>query len=180
MRRAIKDLAIALILLTLCGCATDQLYRQPTDALYPTNRSTSNLFNDLTSKLHKYQYKVVSEDKSVGILLTAPRQFSFTSNGQRVLATQTAQIRQEGGAVKLRLSYKCNYSGDGTTFVPCLVNDQEAESKIGLVDHAFMNMVKPLLRRRLPAAVASKASDPLPKVSSKSKNPWASWGAAAQ
>ncbi len=165
-------IVVAILALVLDGCASSPRFRPATQALLPTNRGVSQFFHDLSTKLRQHKYKIVNDDPTAGILLTAPRQFSFIDRGRQMVANQRVEIHQEGGAVKLRLSYKCNYSGDGHTFTPCLANDADAVKKIARVDKAFIGLLKPILRR---PQTGHKTAQPAAK-----HNPWTSWGAAAQ
>lgn len=145
----IKSLALSALLLFLfgflAGCAANSNYLKPTQVLLSTDRSTSQIFSDLRTKLGKYKYKIALEDRSVGLLVSEPRQFSLDHNGQKIEAQQTVQIRQEGGSVKVRLSYACDYTGD-RKFTPCLADDPEDNQKISRLNRGLIRLVTQALK----------------------------------
>ncbi len=149
MPHQIKILALPVLLMLifcrLTGCAANSDYLKPTQVLLSTDRSTSQIFSDLRTKLGKYKYKIALEDQGIGLLVTEPRQFSFTHNGERIAAQQTVQIRQEGGSVKVRLSYTCDYASD-RKFTPCLANDTEDNQKILRLNRGLIHLVMQSLK----------------------------------
>ena len=175
-----------LVLLTAAmftGCATGSLYRRPTKILLPTDQSTSQVFRNLGEKIAQYHYKIAVEDMNVGLLVTAPRQFSFMHDGRKILARQVVQVRQEGGAVKLRLAYDCAYQGN-QIFSPCLADDADANRKISHIDRGFIALVKHALRGsdnvvETPAPI-SRTTASAPKTVAPKSNPFSDWGTAAQ
>jgi hypothetical protein len=56
-------------------------------------------------------------------------------------------IRQEGGSVKLRIIYDCNYSGDGRTYEVCYITDDQATAKIKRIEPALVDVIRPLLMK---------------------------------
>ncbi len=165
------------------GCATESPYREPTRILLPTDLSTSQIFHNLHDRIALYKYKIAFEDMNVGLLVTAPRQFSFMSGDRKILARQVVQVRQEGGAVKLRLSYACAYK-NAQTFSPCLANDADANQKISHIDRGFITLVKKTIRGSSNVAYTPaptpRAPAATPKVTAAKSNSFSDWGAAAK
>jgi hypothetical protein len=150
----ILGLSFALI---LCSCATPMTPREPSEYLLTTDMASTILLKDVKAKLEENKYKIRKFDIGAGLLLTEPRKFSFEKNGKKIAANQSLQLRQEGGSVKLRIAYSCNYTGD--TFVTCHAQDQEAAAKINRVEPALVEMIRPLLVKHAASAEAAAPED---------------------
>jgi len=141
-------IAAALILAVISNCAHQQTPRAPSDYLLTTDRGVTELLRDVRAKLQENKYRIRREDAAAGLLVTYPRRFSFNSDGNKVLARQTVEVRQEGGSVKLRIIYDCSYDGSGKKFSPCFKEDAAAMTKISRLEPALVELIKPALQRR--------------------------------
>src|SRR5690606_22635624 len=86
-------------------------------------------------KANKYQIKKV--DTVVGLLVTEPRKFPVVRGEDKTYAEQLIQIRQEGGSLKLRFTYKCQ---NGDNYKPCGQSDQELRAKVARVERAIIKL----------------------------------------
>jgi hypothetical protein len=148
------------------GCASRPVGRDPSEYLLTTDRDAQSLLKDIRTALEGKKYKIRKEDPSAGLLVAAPRKFSFEREGTKVTARQVVNLRQEGGSVKLRIVYECNYAGDGQTFDVCYVSDNEATAKINRVEPALLDVIRPFLMKHANSAEEAKGFEE-------------DWGAAA-
>jgi hypothetical protein len=146
----------------IASCATEPKLRAASEYLFSTDKGTSILFGDLKDSLDHHKYKMEKQDDTAGILLMAPKVFSFQSGPNKVFVRQVVQMRQEGGSLKIRMAYDCNYLGDRKTFEPCLDEDDALANKISRMEAAFVEVLKPTLHaERQPASAHSIDDKPL-------------------
>jgi hypothetical protein len=126
------------------ACVTAPKSRTASEYLLTTDLATKTVFDGIQEALGAYKYKMKTLDLDAGILVFEPRNFSFDRGGQKVPAKQTLYVRQEGGSVKLRITYECNYVED---FVPCHLNDKDVASKISRIEPAIVKAIKPVLMK---------------------------------
>lgn len=130
----------------LSGCQTTRTPRAASEYLFSTDKSQTQLLEDIKAKLIEHKYSIRSLDVETGFLTTYPRRFSVGSGSSRIIAQQTIQIRQEGGGVKLRSYYECEYDYKGKKeFEACIVEDKDATEKIRRVESAMLKMIKGVL-----------------------------------
>jgi hypothetical protein len=150
MRKLILSLPCLIMLFgcasIMLGCASEPKRRMASEYMFSTDRATSTLFGDVKNKFSEHKYVTDKQDAGAGILLMAPRTFSFTCDGHKAWAHQLVQMRQEGASLKIRLAYECNYTGDEKTFGPCLEEDPQLSSKIDRIEAAFIDVLKPILQ----------------------------------
>lgn len=139
--------SLAIVVNLFVGCASKPIGRDPSEYLLTTDRDAQSLLKDIRTTLEQKKYKIRKEDATAGILVAAPRKFSFEREGGKVSARQTLNIRQEGGSIKLRIIYDCNYTGDGQLYEVCYVTDNEATAKINRIEPALVEAIRPLLMR---------------------------------
>jgi hypothetical protein len=102
----------------------------------------------LQAKLVENKYEVKTIDFETGFLVAKPRSFMIGASKERRPARQIVQIRQEGGSVKVRTIYECEYDHEnGKFFEPCLLEDQDATAKIQRVDGLLQKLVRDNLNK---------------------------------
>ncbi len=111
----------------LWGCVTEPKYRDPSEYLLNTDRDAEGVLGTIRTKLEENTYKIKKQDTTAGLLVVRPRKFSYDQNGKTVVGKQDIQVRLEGGSIKLRIFYQCNYAG---YFERCMRDDLEAEEKL--------------------------------------------------
>ena len=77
-------------------------------------------------------------DLNVGLLVMEPRRFVVLRGDAKTYARQTIQLRQEGGSVKMRMTYECEY-GQGIS--ECNTDDDFAVEKIRRIERIIMSMI---------------------------------------
>lgn len=133
------------IALAFVGCATQSKTRASSEYLLTTDKGTTSLFKEIAKTMDEHKYSVKKEDVSAGILLLSPRRFSFVNDDRRkTQARQTVQLRQEGGSVKVRISYECNYANDGKDFVPCY-DEPALDTKVGRIESILVELLQPTM-----------------------------------
>lgn len=130
------------------GCASTPKARPASEFLLSTDRSATNLLADLRANLEASKYHVKKVDPSAGILVTAPRKFTYVRNGKKTGAHQTIQIRQESGSIKIRIQYDCDYAGEENSFEPCRKDDSAAGAKIARIERALLSSLKQELNKK--------------------------------
>lgn len=133
-----------LIIFSLSACVTTPKSRTASEYLLTSDQDTKTVFQGIQEKLGAYKYKMKTIDLEAGILAFEPRQFSFDRGGQKINARQSVHIRQEGGSVKVRITYECNYVED---FVPCHYTDKDVASKISRIEPSLIKAIKPVLMK---------------------------------
>jgi hypothetical protein len=129
----------------LSSCQTTRTPRAASEYLYSTDKSQTQLLEDLKAKFTENKYEVKTLDIETGFLVTKPRKFNI-GNGE--VGRQTVQIRQEGGSVKIRSVYECEYEVAGKKdFEPCLIEDSDATQKIQRIDGLLLKIVKDTLNK---------------------------------
>ncbi len=144
----------------LAGCATGPAKRGPSEYLLSVDRGVTASLRDLRVKLEEEKYVVGREDLDAGFLILKPRTFSFERNGSKVVARQFVQIRQEGGSVKVRLSYECKYE---MSFDACDQDDEGARAKISRLERPLLDLLRPILLEN------NKTAAERPKIHSEKK-----------
>lgn len=125
----------------LVACSTTRTPRAPNEYLYSTDKAVTQLLGDIRAKLVENKYQIKTFDIETGFLVTEPRR--FTVGRSRRAARQTIQLRQEGGSLKLRTFYECEYENDGAKeFEPCIVEDEDASAKIQKIEGLTLKLVK--------------------------------------
>ncbi len=147
--------------LAFSGCVTQPRFRAASEYLLTTDKGTTSLFTDLKAGLGEHKYTVEKEDSAAGILLLAPRPFSYASGGHKVSARQIVQMRQEGGSVKVRISYECKYASE---FEACLENDSRVSEKIGRIENSLVEVIQPIMLK-----YKEDGSSPMPASVGKSE-----------
>ena len=140
-----KYIVCLLSLFVLIGCATK---RQPLDAsvyLLSTDKDPNWLLGEIRDDLKKNKYEVENFSSKVGALVMAPRDFVILRDGARTRGTQSIQVQQEGGSVKVTMSYTCSYP-EGQQ--PCNRADDEAVSKIRRIERLIISMINRRLFKR--------------------------------
>ena len=131
----------------ISGCAHQPIPREASEYLLTTDRDAVALLKAIRTALEEKKYTVSREDVPAGLLVVAPRRFSFDKNGSKIAARQSINMRQEGGSLKIRITYDCNYAGDERTFVTCFSEDAEATAKIKRIEPALIQAIKPHLMK---------------------------------
>ena len=142
-----KATLICLILtpFLLVSCAQKKVRPRPSSYLLSTKRGSLLLIKDLHKFLEANKYTIRNSDPDLGILTTKPKSFSIRSNGRKVRANLALQIRQEGGSVKVRISYKCKYEGN---YVGCDKSDPGTRKKISLIEPKLLKGIKEVISRK--------------------------------
>ena len=94
--------------------------------------------------LEKNKYQISTLDTNSGILVAEPRKFVIMRDGDKTYGEQTFELRQEGGSVKLRLAYQCEYEVD--VYEDCLEGDIEGRRKIRRIENLLMSMINRRLK----------------------------------
>lgn len=138
---------IILSILFLGACSTQHKSLEPSVQLLNTNKTPQELISDLKTALTENNYKVANENPEVGLLSLKPRGFKVSTASGEVKARQVVQMRQEGGSLKMRTTYVCNYMSD--TFESCHDGHPELIGKIQRLDVLLKNIVsKQLIKER--------------------------------
>lgn len=138
---------ICLILgLGLFGCATRGNPIQSSVYLLDTDKSTTGLLNDLANDLRTSKYEVETINNSLGILSLMPRRFVIPREGGRSYGEQIFQLRQEGGSVKVTITYRCEDAEKGG-MGPCYDRDQAANNKINRIEKALLEVLNKQMYR---------------------------------
>ena len=148
-------LASIVLSLVLVGCASQSFPIEPSVYLLSTDKEPRSFLNEIAEELGKSRYEVESLDLNVGLLKMEPRRFVVIRGDQRTYAQQTVQVRQEGGSVKVRMSYLCEY-GQGTS--ECNSDDDFATDKINRIERIIMAMLNRKLFKK-PGAERTKARE---------------------
>ncbi len=138
-------LVFLIALFSITGCTTAPKPRMPSEYLLTTDKGSTNVLSDLRTALEDKKYKVKKMDVATGILITHPRKYSFNRAGKQVPARQTLHIRQEGGSVKLRIIYECDYSN--AAYEGCLRDDADSNAKINRIEPPLIELIRPLLMK---------------------------------
>jgi hypothetical protein len=146
VRKKVRKYLVGVVFLSLIGCATTPKYRVASEYLLSTDLNIKTVFDDIVKQLEKYKYKPNKSDPEAGILIFEPRKFSYPSGKINISAQQVLYVRQEGGSVKLRLSYDCNYTGN--SYEQCRYSDNDVNAKISRIEPPLVGMIKPLLTKR--------------------------------
>jgi hypothetical protein len=143
-----RIILLSITALTLTSCQTNRTPRAASEYLYSTDKSQTQLLEDLKTKLTENKYVIKSMDIETGFLTTQPRAFTIGSGDEKIRARQTVQIRQEGGGVKIRSIYECEYEHKGTkAFEPCVVEDDGANQKIQRIEGALLKLIRENLNK---------------------------------
>ncbi|MCB0349534.1 MAG: hypothetical protein KDD38_00010 [Bdellovibrionales bacterium] len=143
MKFLIKSFAVMALTVLLSNCATAPKPRAASEYLLTTDKGVSNVLEDVKIALESKKYKIKTVDNATGILLTYPRKYTFTSGGKRIFARQIIQLRQEGGSVKLRIVYECDYNG--IDYEGCARDDADSNAKIMRIEPALVELIRPAL-----------------------------------
>ncbi len=130
--------------LLLNGCAVPKVARPASDYLLSTDRSTSKVVLDTKAALIKHKYQIQKEDITSGILVVAPRKFTYRTATQKIEAEQRVQIRVDGGSVKINIMYKCKYN---SLLEACDSADKDGNIKIKRLERALLEIINPLLKK---------------------------------
>ena len=136
---------VAFLFLILSACATRQIPMEPSIYLLSTDKGPGWLLGEVAEDLKENKYKIETMDASTGLLVTEPRRFVILRGDERTYAEQTFQLRQEGGSIKVRLTYECDYK-DGKA--PCDVNDSEATTKIRRIERLLLAIINRRLYKK--------------------------------
>jgi hypothetical protein len=146
--RFFKTIFSIFLSIILSSCQTTRTPRAASEYLFSTDKSQTSLLEDLKAKLTEHKYEIKTFDIETGFLVTKPRRFSIGSGGDKYSARQVVQIRQEGGSVKIRSIYECEYEQKGQRqFEACIVEDQEASAKIQRVESGLLRLLKDNLNK---------------------------------
>lgn len=145
----IKRLSILSLVFLFIGCSTPPKVRGPSEYLMATDQNVETLLTKIQEKLESYKYVAKRLDPAAGILIFEPRRFTYDSGGETIGAEQTIHIRQEGGSVKLRIKYDCEYTE--SSYVPCSKNDQQVQAKVKRLEASLMAAIRPLLLKHTEA-----------------------------
>lgn len=143
--KKISLLSVLLLELLMVGCASAPKPIGPSVHVLATNRTAPELLPDVESKLMKNKYEVSKISPEVGLLALKPRRFSVQHEGKKISANQTVQMRQEGGSLKLRIVYKCEYKLG--QWEPCYEDHPDVASKIRRVDRMIVKLISAQLFR---------------------------------
>lgn len=150
-----KYIVPILLLIFLAGCATKQIPMDPSVYLLSTDSEPRWLLDQVSEELVKNKYTVESLDYNVGLLVMAPRRFVIPRGDKVSYGEQYFQIRQEGGSVKVRMSYMCDYP---VGKVECYVGDNEADQKIKRLERLILAMINRKLFKK-PGEDRAKTKD---------------------
>ncbi|OFZ19457.1 MAG: hypothetical protein A2Z20_05370 [Bdellovibrionales bacterium RBG_16_40_8] len=141
-----RYIAALIMLATLVGCATGPAVRGASEYLIVTDKNTARALKDLRAKLEENNYVIKKVDTNSGILVTAPRKFTYKQDGEKISAYQSIQFRQEGSSMKVRIVYKCKYSDEGiATVEPCYQDDQVLAAKAKRIEPKLIAVVQRVL-----------------------------------
>lgn len=143
--RLVLLLFLALNFQFMNGCVTPPRNKEPAEYLLSTDRSTTEVNAVLKAKLAESKYTVSRENIEVGLLLFAPRGFSFENKGKKIKARQIIQVRHEGGSVKIHINYECDYVGRGANYTPCREDERPLDEKISKIESPLIEGVKNVL-----------------------------------
>ena len=129
---------MVLATLFLASCATRSVPIEPSVYLLSTDKEPQWLLDQVSEELKKNRYEIESIDYNVGLLVMAPRRFVIVRRGERSYGEQSFQLRQEGGSVKVRISYMCEYPKGK---LPCDQDDRDAIDKIKRIERLILSMV---------------------------------------
>ena len=135
----------AIVFVSLTHCAHKIKRRSVSEYLFSTKRGTENFIEDLKKTLESKRYTIRNIDTTLGILTTRPRKFMIHEDGAEVQADHTIQVRQEGGSVKVRIQYKCNYTGQ---MEACSKEDAATEEKISRFEPKLIQLIKKVVARK--------------------------------
>lgn len=122
----------------LAGCQSASFPIEPSIYLLSTDKEPRSFLNEIADELKKSRYEVESLDLNVGLLVMEPRRFTILRGDQKSYASQKFQMRQEGGSVKLRITYECEYENGVTE---CDTKDEYAMEKIRRIERIIMSMI---------------------------------------
>jgi hypothetical protein len=127
-------------LLVMAGCATKG---RPLDAsvyLLNTNRNTTALLNSLSEEFKANKYIIETRSNSLGVLSLQPRRFAIPrGENKSSFGEQIIQIRQEGGSVKVSITYRCEDPTKGS-MGPCFQRDEAATNKIARIERMLLEV----------------------------------------
>jgi len=135
----IINITVVILFLQSIGCA---LKGRPIDAsvyLLNTNRSTSALLGALEAEMTTNKYEVEARNDQLGVLAFLPRKFVIPREDRKSFGEQMIQVRQEGGSVKIRISYRCEDVSRGDLMGPCLDSDKAATQKISKIERLILD-----------------------------------------
>ncbi len=129
------------------ACSVPPKPLEPSVQMLNTNKTPQELIPDLKKVLTENKYAVANENPNVGLLSLKPRGFKVNTATGELKAKQVVQMRQEGGSLKMRITYVCNYAGE--QFEKCNDSSPEIISKIQRLDVLLKNIVsKQLIKER--------------------------------
>ena len=140
-----RNYVVFALFIALAGCATTPVERAPSEYLLATDKDIAKALKDVRTELEKNKYAIKKEDLNSGILITIPRKFFYEEDGKKKSAYQTLQFRQEGGSVKIRIVYKCNYGEELDSIEPCHKDDTALRSKISRLEPLLIKAIQPAL-----------------------------------
>lgn len=136
--------AFLLLPILFAGCAHKVVTREPSTYLMNTDKPQNLLMGELDGLLKENKYEVRTFDPQTGILVTRPRLFAYTIDGQKERARHTVQIRQEGGSVSMRILYECEYADKKgeTEFAECQENDEALTEKARKIESLLVRLIR--------------------------------------
>lgn len=137
--KKIKLLCFSFLSFVFFGCASAPKPIGPSVHLLATNRTAPELLPDVEAELLKQKYVVNKISPEVGLLALQPRDFSVQHEGKKIPAQQIVQMRQEGGSLKLRIVYRCQYKFG--QWEPCYADHPDVANKIRRVDQMIVKLI---------------------------------------
>jgi hypothetical protein len=139
---------LAVTVLVFAACTTTHKDLRATEALFNTDKSTTVLLEDLKKAMEAKSFKVAKMDVTTGRLQTEERQFSFPYSGAAKLkAWQLIHVHQEGGSVKIRISYTCerpNNYGESQK-EKCNSLDKKFRAKQKMIEKTTFDVIQSVL-----------------------------------
>lgn len=126
------------------GCAHKVVNREPSTYLMNTDKPQNLLMGELEGLLKENKYEIRTFDAQTGILVSKPRLFGYTVDGQKERARHTVQIRQEGGSVSMRIVYECEYTDKKgqVEYAECPENDEGLTEKARKIESLLVRLIR--------------------------------------
>lgn len=151
-------LVIFLPILMLISCSTPPPPMTATTHLLSTNRAPADLLPELKADFEKNKYKVRAENPKVGVLTLQPRSFSV----EGLAAQQVVQMRQEGGSLKLKISYLCR--NEVGKMAPCNTANEQLNEKTRRLNQMVVRLIdKHLMQDRAKKPEATSLGEIIPE-----------------
>jgi hypothetical protein len=150
VRRLQRGVAIGLgsiLLVGAIGCASRHTPRDTSVYLLNTDRGVTSLLEELSTSLQASKYQIETVNPDIGVLVCSPRTFQIPREEASTKGEQAFQLRQEGGSVKIRLSYRCQ---DQVTeeMGPCYREDQSAMQKIARIEKSLLALLNRHMQKK--------------------------------